>query len=283
MTYQKLLYEADKKIAEKNLEKNVARLLLIYYASLDKPFNLYANLEEIVPKDIQRKFQKGLNKYVKKEIPFQHLTKTQQFFGYEFYVDKNVLIPRRETEELVEHLIYYLEDNYHRPIAVLDIGTGSGAIAITLAKELKNVNVTATDISRKALKVAIKNSQKHGAEIIFKKGDLFKAVGNEKYDVIVSNPPYIEEEGFIGPTVKHEPKVSLYGGEDGLLFYRKILSEARNHLNDNGLIAFEHAFDKAEEIKKIALNYFPNAKIILHKDLSGYDRSTLIEVGEIDV
>ena len=100
--------------------------------------------------------------------------------------------------------------------------------------------------------------------------------------MIVSNPPYIADQGFIGKTVKHEPKISLYGGKDGLDIYRRIISKAKNYLLDNGLIAFEHAYDKAEELKKIALETFPNAKITLYQDLSGYDRITFIETGEIN-
>ena len=111
-------------------------------------------------------------------------------------------------------------------------------------------------------------------------GDLYEPVKDLKFDIIVSNPPYIKEEGYIGKTVKHEPKVSLYGGVDGLDFYKRIINEAKPYLKKKGLIAFEHAFDMAKPLKELAISVFPNAKVTLFKDLSGYDRITFIEIGD---
>lgn len=282
MTYKTLLDEATLKIEEAELEPNVAILLLIHYTK-EKLANIYANLDQKADKNIIKLFNEALSKYVNEHIPLQYITGVQSFFGYDFIVNENVLIPRRETEELVEKVIYYIEDNFSKQdINVLDIGTGSGCIAITLDKELNNVNVVAVDISDKALETAKLNNEKLGTNVSFKLGDLYCPVKNNKFNVIVSNPPYIAEQGFIGKTVKHEPKISLYGGKDGLDIYKRIILEAKDYLKNNGLIVFEHAYDKAEELKNIALKTFPDAKITLYQDLSGYDRMTFIEIGEIN-
>jgi release factor glutamine methyltransferase len=282
MTYKQLLDEAIKKIKKAKLEEVVAKLLLIHYTE-EELANIYANLNKEASQEVIKKYNEAIRKYVEEEMPFQYITGIQNFFGYDFKVNESVLIPRRETEELVERVIYYIEDNFgDRKIDVLDIGTGSGCIAITLDKELDNVSVTAVDISNEALEVAKENNQKLSANVKFKLGDLYEPVKGEKYDVIVSNPPYIIDYGYIGKTVKHEPKVSLYGGADGLNFYRRIISESRDYLKENGVIAFEHAYDTAKELEKIILGVYPNAKVTLYQDLSGYDRITFIEVGEID-
>lgn len=282
MTYKQLLDEAIKKIKKAKLEEVVAKLLLIHYTE-EELANIYANLNKEASQEVIKKYNEAIRKYVEEEMPFQYIIGIQNFFGYDFKVNESVLIPRRETEELVERVIYYIEDNFgDRKIDVLDIGTGSGCIAITLDKELDNVSVTAVDISNEALEVAKENNQKLSANVKFKLGDLYEPVKGEKYDVIVSNPPYIVDYGYIGKTVKHEPKVSLYGGADGLNFYRRIISESRDYLKENGVIAFEHAYDTAKELEKIILGVYPNAKVTLYQDLSGYDRITFIEVGEID-
>lgn len=282
MTYKELLNRAIKRIEEAGLEETVAKLLLIHYTK-ESLANIYANLNEKASEDVIKKFNEGLDLYVLKEIPLSYITGTQDFFGYEFIVNEDVLIPRRETEELVERVIYYIEDNLiDKNIEVLDIGTGSGCIAITLDKELENINVTAIDISEKALNVAISNNDKLKTNVNFLLGNLYEPVEEKKFDIIVSNPPYIKNDGFIGRTVKHEPKVSLYGGDDGLDFYKKIINGAKNHLKSNGVIAFEHGYNMARELEEIALNEFPQATVTLYKDLSSYDRITFIEIGEID-
>lgn len=280
MTYNDLLKKATKKIKKADLEPNVAKLLLIHYTKKNIA-NIYANLDKKASKEVINLFNDAVDKYVNDYIPLQYITGVQSFYGYDFKVNEDVLIPRRETEELVERVIYYIIDTYkNKDVSILDIGTGSGCIAITLDKELDNVSLTAVDISNEALNVAKENNKLLNANVIFKLGDLYEPVRNEKFDIIVSNPPYILIDGEIGKTVIHEPEVSLYGGEDGLVFYRKIIEMAKDHLNDKGLIAFEHAYDKAEELKEIALEHFKEAKVTLYQDLSGYDRITFIEVGD---
>lgn len=282
MTYKDLLIEAKKKIKKASLEENIAILLLMHYTK-EKLANIYANLNIEVDEKVKKDFNEGIKKYVEEKIPLEYITGIQTFYGYDFIVDENVLIPRRETEELVERVIYYILDNYKdEKVEVLDLGTGSGCIAITLDKELKNVFLTAVEISKKAIDVAKLNNEELKANVKFKLGNLYEPVKNKKFSIIVSNPPYIAYDGFIGETVKHEPKLSLYGGKKGLDFYKRIIEGAKDHLKERGLIAFEHAFDTAEELKKMALKTFPKAKITLFQDLSGYDRITFIEIGEFN-
>ena len=279
MTYDELLKNAFIKIEKAGLEKSVAKLLLMHYAKVETT-KLYANLNQQVNPKVLENFNKGLKLYLEKKLPLQYIIKNQPFFGYDFYVDTNVLIPRYETEELVEHLIYYIEDKFKNAVKILDLGTGSGCIAITLDKELKNAIVTATDISEKALLVAKRNNQTLNASVRFLLGDLFEPLRGERFDIIVSNPPYIPIGEMIGETVKHEPEISLYGGADGLYYYQRIIEEAKGYLTENGLLAFEHAYNTAKQIKELALQHFPNSKVIQHRDLSGRDRITLLEVGE---
>ncbi len=279
MTYNKLLKEAEAKIKAKGLEETVAKILLMHVSKLSLQ-QLYYNLEEQVDQDIIKKFNFDLDKYLIDEMPVQYITGIQPFYGYDFIVNENVLIPRYETEELVEYVIYYIDQYYeNKKIDILDIGTGSGCIAITLDKEIKNAKVMATDISDKALMVAKENNEKLSADVRFIESDLYQNIKDKKFDVIVSNPPYIPNEESIGPTVKHEPKISLYGGFEGLDFYKQIVKESIKYLKEEGLIAFEHAYNKALEIKEIILNVYPKAEIFQHKDLSNKDRITVAKIG----
>lgn len=212
---------------------------------------------------------------LKKGIPVQYICHEAYFFSDAYYVDKNVLIPRPETEILVAETIKKIKNN-PKPLKILEIGTGSGIIAITLQKKLNNAKITAIDISKKALKVAQKNQNIHKTNINFQRSNLFKKI-NEKYDVIISNPPYIcKNSKLIEPQVKkYEPKKALFAREEGCYFYRKILEQVPNYLNENGLIAFEIGEDQADKIKEIAKQIFNQKSIStieIKKDLNGFDR-----------
>ena len=191
------------------------------------------------------------------------------FFGYPIFVDRNVLIPRPETELLVEKI---LNENLEAR-KILEIGTGSGAIAIAIAKNLFQAKITATDISEKVLQVAEKNAIENKVEINFINSNLFENISG-KYDLIVSNPPYIsktEYEKLPSEIQKFEPKKALIADENGLFFYKKILAKAKDYLTKNGKIYFEIGLDQAERIKEIALiNGFKNIEVC--EDLNGFDR-----------
>jgi tRNA threonylcarbamoyl adenosine modification protein (Sua5/YciO/YrdC/YwlC family) len=162
-------------------------------------------------------------------------------------------------------------------VDVVDIGCGSGCIGITLKLEEPRMNVTLTDISHEAVLKAMANAKKLGADVSFLEGDMLKPLKGKKFDILVSNPPYIPTNEEIQDLVKdNEPWVALFGGEDGLKFYRIILSEAKAYLKGRNIIAFEHGFDKNKEIKELALKYFPNSEVRQIKDIFGKDRMTII-------
>lgn len=207
----------------------------------------------------------------KQNKPLAYIVGNQEFYGYTFVVNQDVLIPRPETEELV----CLVKNNISRNEKVLDIGTGSGAIAIVLAKET-NAVVTAVDISKKALKVAKENAKRLDAKVNFVCSDLFENLDGQVFDIIVSNPPYISENEYenLEKDVKDfEPKLALVANDNGFEIYERIISQAKNHLSENGKIFFEIGFSQAEKIKKLLEKDFENIKIF--KDLEGKDRMVM--------
>ena len=204
--------------------------------------------------------------------PVQYIVGNVDFYGYILNVNKDVLIPRRETEELVEEVIKRSK-LFNNP-TIIDIGTGSGAIAISLSKEL-NCHAYASDISNKALMVAKENAIKNNANITFLQGDMLKPfIDNKiKVDIIVSNPPYIKENEEIEDIVKNnEPNIALYAKNNGLEFYESILKDANRVLKEKYLIAFEIGKTQGNDIKLLAHKYLGNVKVEIKKDLSLNDR-----------
>lgn len=210
---------------------------------------------------------------LKKGRPVQYIVGNVDFYGINLNVNEDVLIPRFETEELIYKTLAYLNDKDN---SILDIGTGSGAIAITLKLKLPNSKVTATDISKPALNVAKANALKNDAEIEFIHSNIFSNVLG-KYDLIISNPPYIDPNSKADEIVhSNEPHLALYAEDNGLYFYRQILKEAKLYLNKNGIIAFEIGYNQGKEIEKLARKYFPSKKILIEKDVQGKDRFVFI-------
>lgn len=276
MTYNALLKKGENIIKKHNLEPNVAKIFLMKYSGLSHS-KIILHLDDKVDVSIIDKFLWAIDEYTLKKRPSQYIINEQDFYGRTFYVNEDVFIPRWETEELVERVIYYIDDYFEgKNIKILDIGTGSGCIPITLAKETENTEIIAIDISEKALKIAQKNSENLNADVKFILSNLFTNVV-DKFDIIVSNPPYIKTKGFIGETVDKEPALALYGGAEGLDIYEKIFKEAHEHLNERFLIALEHGFDQKDAIKTLALKYFKNVVITQFEDSSGTDRMTFIE------
>lgn len=211
-----------------------------------------------------------------KKEPLQYIVGTINFYGYEYKVNKNVLIPRFETEELVENTIKYIKENFNNKVKVLDLCTGSGCIGITIKKELKeNVDVTISDISKKALRVAKINSKGENIKII--RSDIFDNI-NDKYDIIISNPPYISyDEKIMDIVKKNEPNIALYAEDNGLYYYKEIIKEINKHIKNKFLIAFEIGERQASDIKRIIDKKLKNVNIIIKKDISGKDRMIFIE------
>ena len=213
-------------------------------------------------------------KQLEQGIPVQYIVGNVDFYGYEFKVNKNVLIPRFETEELVNRTIKYIKKYITNP-KIVDLGTGSGCIAITLSKEL-DVRVDAVDISEKALEVAKENNESNDSKVTFCKGNMLEPL-NKKYNIIISNPPYISRNEEIEDIVKNnEPELALYADNDGLYYYEQILKNSSKYLEDKFLIAFEIGYLQGEKIKELALKYLNNINVKIEKDLSEKDRYVFI-------
>ncbi|MBQ3475695.1 MAG: peptide chain release factor N(5)-glutamine methyltransferase [Bacilli bacterium] len=229
--------------------------------------------------DYLKKYYKGdIDEAIKRlnnKEPVQYIVGNVDFYNCNLIVNKNVLIPRFETEELVDTTINKIKQLFNKKVDILDIGTGSGAIAISLKKELDS-NVYATDISKEALEVAKENANKNDTVITFINTNIYDGIDN-RFDVIISNPPYIRYDEEIDPIVKNnEPHLALYADDNGLYFYREILKNIRFILKEKYLICFEIGESQFEDIKSIKEQYLPEAKIELKKDLQGRDRMLFI-------
>ncbi len=222
---------------------------------------------------------KDMDKVIKKlnqKYPVQYLIGNVNFYGYILNVNRHVLIPRFETETLLEKTMQYIQQYHFENSNVLDIGTGSGCIAIVLKKEIPTLKITAIDISSSALRVARKNAKKNKAEIHFIHKDMKKYKPMNKYSVIISNPPYIDLSEEIDPQTKYEPSIALYAKNNGLAYYEYILSHAYSLLEEKFLMAFEIGENQGEDLQKMALEYFPQASIRIEKDLAHKNRYLFI-------
>lgn len=210
-----------------------------------------------------------------KSIPVQYIVGNVDFYGYNFKVNENVLIPRFETEELVEKTIKYINKYFNKKVDILDLGTGSGCIAITLKKEL-DCNVDAVDISPKALEIAKLNAKNNNVDITFYEGDMLNPI-NKIYDVIISNPPYIAYNEEIMEIVKNnEPHTALYAEDNGLKYYKDIISNANKYLKEKSIIAFEIGEKQGKLILEYAKKYFKDSIITVEKDMQNRDRFVFI-------
>lgn len=213
-------------------------------------------------------------KKLSENYPIQYLIGYVDFYNMKIKVNENVLIPRYETELLVDKAIKRLKEKQIKNI--LDIGTGSGAIAISLKKNL-DCKIDACDISKSALELASLNAKENNTDITFYEIDILKDIPKKKYDCIISNPPYVRIDEYVSPETKYEPQNALYAKHNGLEFYERILSISKNILNKNGIIIFEIGSEQAEYIKEYTLNIYPNALITIEKDFNNFDRFIFIE------
>lgn len=281
MTYLEFMKLKENEALENNKEDSAVVLLLEHICNLETNA-LFMKRGEEIEEEYLNKFNEIFEKYLHENKPIQYLIGTSCFYGYDFIVNENVLIPRFETEELVENILYKYDEHFGgKKVEVCDLATGSGCIAITLAKEEPNMHVVATDISKEALEVAKLNNQKFDANVKFLQGDMLTPLKGKKFDIFVSNPPYIPENEDVDSLVKdNEPNLALFGGDDGMKFYRIILQGLRPLLNKKALVAFEHGYDKKEEMLALCKKYFPECKAECIKDLEGKDRMTFIYVGD---
>ena len=257
-----------------------ARMLLQHILNQTRQ-EIIINSEKIVNQNQIDEYEKSINKIIN-GLPIQYITHNQQFMGLEFYVDENVLIPQPDTEVLVEQTIKIINQlsKNGKKVEVLDLCTGSGAIAISLKKFVPNADITAVDISEKALEIAQKNAEKLEAKINFVKSDLFDKLDNKKFDIIVSNPPYIRKDEIkkLSEEVQKEPKIALDGGEDGLDFYRIIAEQAINYLKTGSFLCFEIGYNQKNDVIKIIEDEQNYKNTYCKKDLYGNDRIIITQV-----
>ena len=227
----------------------------------------------------EKQFVEEIYKKLAAHIPAQYIIGHAEFFGMQLKVDERVLIPRPETEELVDLI---LTENPEKNLKVLDIGTGSGAIALALAKNRPDWSVTATDISQDALDLATENAKRQDLNLSFIKSDCFSEI-SAKYDIIVSNPPYISraDEVEVGLNVLHsEPHLALFADEDGLAIYRRIAEDSKDYLNDGGKIYLEIGYKQGQSVPALFMENLPEKRVRTLKDQFGQDRMVVIDDGE---
>lgn len=261
MTIDKFIQESKEKI-----EYSLLKMLVFSFFNEDQ--NYLLNQDEI-------DFLNQKIAEVQAGKPIQYVIGNVDFYGNIIEVNENVLIPRFETEGLIEETVKLIKKKFNKKIEIVDLGTGSGCIAITLKKQI-DCNVDAIDISKEALNVAQKNAQNNQVDINFIENNMLDNI-DKQYDCIISNPPYISYDEKIEDIVKeNEPSLALYAEDYGLYFYKKILNQAKNNLKSKYILAFEIGYQQGSYLKKYAIQIFPNDKILIKKDLSNKDRYLFI-------
>ena len=267
------------KLEKISTPKLKARLLLQYVLKKPRQYLIVYDNQKLTEKE-EQDYLTYIELLAQGE-PIEHITHQKEFMKLNFYVDENVLIPRQDTEVLVEEVMKIAKKI--RAKKILDLCTGSGAIAVSLAKYLENVELTALDISGKALDIAIANAKNNHVQdkITFVESNLFQDLGQEKYDIIVSNPPYIKRKELetLDREVKKEPRLALDGGEDGLDFYRKIIDRGYEYLKYGGYICLEIGYDQKEEVMQIIENRKQYKDTYCKKDLYDNDRVVVTRLG----
>lgn len=269
MTVENLLF-----FAKQHIHSDHAKILIAELLNCN-PLELLNHPEEEVSQDQVNLLKKEI-KALEENKPLQYVIGHVNFYGHEFDIDNRVLIPRFETEELVENTVEYINKFFTNPVDIIDLGCGSGVIGLTLEKKVSTNSVDLVDISPEALEVTHKNCVKLNSKANIIQSDMFTNIV-KKYDIIISNPPYIKTTEEIEEIVKNnEPHLALYAGADGLDCYKKILKQASIHMKDKSLIAFEIGMTQAKDITKLAYQYLENITIEVKKDLSGKDRMLFI-------
>lgn len=279
MNIKQALEEAKNILKSNNFEDSniIAKELLSYVLKKDKVY-LTINSDTALTDTEYAEFTKYIEQIIDGK-PVQYIIQKQEFMEMKFFVNEDVLIPQPDTEILVETVLDICKRYGKQSLKILDLCTGSGVIAISLSKIL-NTQVFASDVSTKALEVAEKNNVLNNSKVEFIESNLFEQINGEKFDIIVSNPPYIKNEEIksLSKQVQNEPYIALAGGEDGLDFYRKIIDEAYKHINKNGYLCLEIGYDQKEDLIKLIKqneNYEYENCI---KDLSNNDRCIIAKI-----
>ena len=278
-TYNQLIHSYRTLFSEKGLPPETVKAFLFELCN-DHKINLYLDIDKETDPAVQTDFDSGIVRLLEGE-PLNYVLGYSYFYGYKFIVNPDVLIPRPETEELVGVILSQYDEYFNgKKIRVCDVGTGSGAIAIALKKEEDNLDVYASDISEKALAVAEKNALNTDCRITFFQGSMLEPYieNGIKVSILVSNPPYIKTTETIESSVyDYEPHVALFGGDDGLKFYREIFEKADQILEKESLLFFEMGYDLKDALTSLAKTYFPVSEIKVFKDINNKDRMLMIK------
>lgn len=282
-TILEALNGASSFLVENGREENAARLLLQHILQTNYS-GLMMKMHDMLTEEQQHNFDQYIEQHVK-GVPVQYITGEEEFYGRVFSVDESVLIPRPETEELIVGAVTRMEKIFGKQaeLKLADIGTGSGAIAITMKSEWPEAIVTATDLSEIALQTAKKNAEQLQANITFKLGDLTAPIADEKWDVVLSNPPYIafsEIEEMSDVVVDHEPHSALFAEEDGLILYRKLAEQLPPLMNKPALIGVEIGYTQGQAVAEMFKESFPQAHVSIVKDINGKERMVFCEISE---
>lgn len=273
MNRRQAILKACLLLRRQDKEESLAKFLLMYM--LDETSEQFSNkLSEELSVEQENRYFDLINKNINEDTPLSHLVGFDYFYDRKFKVTKDVLSPRMETEELIYKVLEYIKKSKKDSFRILDLCTGSGIIAITLKKEIveKHTEIVASDISEKALSIAIENANNNNANITFIKSDLFDNISG-KFDLIISNPPYISYKDKItikDSVLNYDPHLALFAEEDGIFFYRKIIENAVHYLSKDGVIFFEIGYDQKEKIFELGKNN--NFITTVYKDINDRDR-----------
>ena len=273
MNRRQAILKACLLLRRQDKEESLAKFLLMYM--LDETTEQFSNkLSEELSVEQENRYFDLINKNINEDTPLSHLVGFDYFYDRKFKVTKDVLSPRMETEELIYKVLEYIKKSKKDSFRILDLCTGSGIIAITLKKEIvkKYTEIVASDISEKALSIAIENADNNNANITFIKSDLFDNISG-KFDLIISNPPYISYKDKItikDSVLNYDPHLALFAEEDGIYFYRKIIENAVHYLSKDGVIFFEIGYDQKEKIFELGKNN--NFITTVYKDINNRDR-----------
>ncbi len=278
-TFAKAVRKYEKLCVKNDVPTETVMAYLVELSQRER-YNLYMHFDERMPEELEKEFNAGMERILQQE-PMEHVLGYSWFYGYKMIVNEDVLIPRPETEELCANILARIDEHFpnNETVECTDVGTGSGAIAIVVAKEEPKVIMHATDISEEALVTARKNAENNEANIDFTAGDMLKPLIEQgrKLDVLISNPPYIPaEEQMEKSVVDFEPHVALFGGSDGLKFYREIFRDCRQVLKDRAFMAFEMGWDQRERMSALVEEMLPEAKYEILKDMNGKDRMLFV-------
>lgn len=281
-SWRKVVIDFEKKAKERNVPEETVMAYLVEISQKER-YDLYLHFDEEIPNDLITSFTKGMERILNGE-PMAHVLGYSWFYGYQIFVNEDVLIPRYETEELCAHILNRIDRFFSdkEQIDVADVGTGSGAIAITLAKEEKKCHLIASDISKEAIQIAKNNALFNQADIQFYVGNMLDPLLDHKIklDILVCNPPYIpKDEEMESSVIDYEPHIALFGGEDGLKYYREVLAKVKDILRDKAIIAFEIAWNQKSALSKLVAEFLPSWSFEVVKDMNGKDRMLFIYKG----